>query len=278
MNMTDTIAQAGLQEVQPTLVIRTGRADGCQAHFFPEHYQLLLSRDGVEEKIDLGFSGSRLLERLLRAPGEVVGRDELLAYAWSDRIVGQGSLNQQIYALRQVLGDEKKREIIQTLPRRGYMFSAKFLGTLTVAPELAAPGLFDSRPLPRQVHRSLNQQRLAVLSIAGAALAILAAIVFFYVYYALFQSQVLVEERDLGNKHFVYAATTAQALAQLEGDTTVLSERLSGLTQQPVQFRLGANAGFFELLCVQRDTTRWMMINRAQIAKVSDEQLRSCLQ
>lgn len=278
MNMSSTMPPVGVHEVQPALVIRTGRPDGCQAHFHPEHYQLVLSREGVEEKVDLGFSGSRLLERLLRAPGEVVGRDELLAYAWSDRIVGQGSLNQQIYALRQVLGDEKKREIIQTLPRRGYMFSAKFLIALDTAGDLPAPSFLDHLALPRRPHRTLNQQRIATLTVATATLTILAAIVFAYIYYALFQSQVLIEERDLGNKHFVYAATTPQALAQLESDTTVLSERLSGLTQQPVQFRLGANAGFFELLCVQRDTTRWMMINRAQIGKVSDEQLRSCLQ
>src|SRR5690606_40248882 len=101
------------------LVIRTGWED-CHAHFHAELYQLVLHRPGGEEKVDLGFSGSRLLERLLRVPGEVVPRDELLAHAWSDRVVGQGSLNQQVYTLRQVLGDEKNREIIQTLPRRGY--------------------------------------------------------------------------------------------------------------------------------------------------------------
>ncbi|MEN0106913.1 MAG: winged helix-turn-helix domain-containing protein [Pseudomonas sp.] len=270
--------RTGTHEVQPASVIRTGRPDGCQAHFHPERYQLVLSREGVEEKLDLGFSGSRLLERLLQVPGEVVGRDELLAYAWADRIVGQGSLNQQIYSLRQVLGDEKNREIIQTLPRRGYMFSPKFLVNLNDLADLPAPSLFAPLALPRRANRTVTQQRLASLLVAAATWVLLSLIVVAYIYYELFQSQVLIAERDIGNKHFAYAATTPQALELLQHDTAELSERLAALVKQPVQFRMGANAGFFELLCVQPDTTRWMMINRTQLTKVQDEQLRSCLQ
>lgn len=104
------------------LRIKTGLAN-CVATFYPSLYQLTLVRDGIEEKVDLGYSGGRLLERLLRTPGDVVDRDELMRHAWSDRVVGQGSLNQQIYTLRQILGDEKDRMIIQTLPRRGYLIN-----------------------------------------------------------------------------------------------------------------------------------------------------------
>jgi cholera toxin transcriptional activator len=134
---TNTLKPQATHETAPALVIRTGWAD-CLAHFQPAVYQLVLHRPGGEEKVDLGFSGSRLLERLLRCPGDVVARDELLAHAWSDRVVGQGSLNQQIYTLRQVLGDEKNREIIQTLPRRGYLFNPRFLAPLPVAADESA--------------------------------------------------------------------------------------------------------------------------------------------
>jgi cholera toxin transcriptional activator len=106
------------------LILKTGRQD-CTINFFPASYQLQIGEG--EQRIDLGYSGSRLLERLLRNPGEVVSREELLQYAWSDRVVGQGSLNQQVYILRHILGDEKERQIIQTLPRRGYLFNYKFL-------------------------------------------------------------------------------------------------------------------------------------------------------
>jgi cholera toxin transcriptional activator len=108
------------------LTIQTGNTD-CIARFYPALYQLTLVKAGTEEKIDLGFSGSRLLERLVRNPGEVVDRDDLMNHAWPGRVVGQGSLNQQIYTLRQILADEKEREIIQTLPRRGYLLNPKYI-------------------------------------------------------------------------------------------------------------------------------------------------------
>ncbi|MET1076701.1 MAG: winged helix-turn-helix domain-containing protein [Pseudomonas sp.] len=108
----------------PCLPLKTGHPD-CRVYFYPTRFQLQL--DGDEERIELGYSGSRLLERLLQTPGEVVSREELLQFAWADRVVSQGSLNQQVYVLRQVLGDEKARQIIQTLPRRGYLFNPDYL-------------------------------------------------------------------------------------------------------------------------------------------------------
>ena len=118
--------------------LRTGRS-ACRALFTPQQYQLRLhAEQGEAERIELGFAGSRVLERLLQSPGEVVTRDELLGYAWADRVVSQGSLNQQIYVLRQILGDEKNRRIIQTLPRRGYLFNPEFIEARQTAPTLAA--------------------------------------------------------------------------------------------------------------------------------------------
>jgi len=104
------------------ITIRTGNPD-CLARFYPALFQLSLVKQGVEEKVDLGFSGCRLLERLILNPGEVISREVLMEHAWPGRVVGQGSLNQLIYTLRQLLGDEKERRIIQTLPRRGYLLN-----------------------------------------------------------------------------------------------------------------------------------------------------------
>lgn len=142
-------------ERQTRVTIKTGNTD-CLAFFYPSLYQLSLFKAGTEEKIDLGFSGSRLLERLLQTPGEVIAREELMSHAWADRVVGQGSLNQQIYTLRQILGDEKEREIIQTLPRRGYMLNPKYIEATTsigiadqAAVAAASPDL--NPPLPNAV-------------------------------------------------------------------------------------------------------------------------------
>lgn len=129
------------------LTIKTG-ADGCYAYFCPALYQLTVVRDNVEKKIDLGFSSSRLLERLIQTPGEVVTREELMSHAWPGRVVGQGSLNQQIYTLRQALSDETARDIIQTLPRRGYQFNAHHLleqpAALAEPPEQSVPYEVDT--------------------------------------------------------------------------------------------------------------------------------------
>ncbi|MEN0036251.1 MAG: winged helix-turn-helix domain-containing protein [Cellvibrio sp.] len=108
------------------ITIKTGQP-GCRAFFYPSIYKLLVVDESRKQKFDLGYAGSRLLERLLEFAGDAVGREDLIAYAWPERVVGQGSLNQQIYTLRQILGDEKARKIIQTLPRRGYLFHPDFV-------------------------------------------------------------------------------------------------------------------------------------------------------
>lgn len=117
--------------------LRTGQ-DGRRLLFQARHYQLC--HEGSEQRIELGYAGSRVLERLLQDPGDVVSREELLEYGWTDRVVSQGSLNQQIYVLRQILGDQKGR-IIQTLPRRGYLFNPEFIDAiLSEHPVRAATG------------------------------------------------------------------------------------------------------------------------------------------
>ena len=115
----------------PAPIRRIRLKTGCDqrtAIFCTTLYQLTLQgADEPERVVNLGFAGGRLLERLLQVPGDIVPREELMAYAWPERIVGQGSLNQQIYSLRQIFSDEKGREVIQTLPRRGYQFNPLFV-------------------------------------------------------------------------------------------------------------------------------------------------------
>jgi len=126
-------------------LLKTGR-DGCSARFERTLYQLVRKHEENEERLDLGFSGSRVLERLLQVPGEVVSRDELMAYAWEGRVVGQGSLNQQIYTLRQALFDSRN-QIIQTLSRRGYLFNPQYLIVDEAAPPVAeAPAPVTAAP------------------------------------------------------------------------------------------------------------------------------------
>ena len=83
----------------------------------------LLEKDGVQIKL-----GSRALDILMvlvdRAPG-VVSKKELLARAWPDLIVDEGSLRFHIAALRKVLGErESGFRYVTNVAGRGYCFAA----------------------------------------------------------------------------------------------------------------------------------------------------------
>lgn len=265
----------------PLGLIRTGLGDGCVAHFHPELYQLVLQRDGFEEKVELGFSGSRLLERLMREPGEVVPRDELLAHAWSDRVVGQGSLNQQIYTLRQILGDEKRREIIQTLPRRGYMLNPQYAsrGPLPGSAPPEAPAAPAPTPvaietiLPPAARRrpsdwlALLTPLLLLLLLAAAALHVL--------HQHPGQAR---DEVGVGNKHFIYVDANGEELRQLRERTAELRMRLDALSTAPLTFTLSRHAGFYEIACSDgKGAVRLLVIHQDQLAGIDTQQLRSCL-
>ncbi|QRY80766.1 winged helix-turn-helix domain-containing protein [Pseudomonas sp. PDNC002] len=260
------------------LTLRTGRSD-CIAQFYPALYQLDLDRDGQVERIDLGFSGSRVLERLLQSPGDVVARDELLTHAWSDRVVGQGSLNQQIYTLRQVLADEKQRQIIQTLPRRGYMFNPQYLVTAASEPD---EEIVDATPevIPlasaETIAETPNPRRLKLVAASLCILGLLVLAGAFY--YTQVRSPVLTAEESVGSLQITYVEENEQALQRLMRNTRPLARQLADLATRPVALLLHMTSGFYELVCVQPEgTSNWLLIHESQVARIPQEQLRKCL-
>jgi cholera toxin transcriptional activator len=261
------------------LAIRTGR-ENCAARFYPALYQLMLVRDGVEEKVDLGFSGSRLLERLVRNPGEVVPRDELMNHAWTDRVVGQGSLNQQIYTLRQVLGDEKNRDIIQTLPRRGYLLNPNYLLPEEVAepeqPSVDEP-VHSSLPVPvglvarTQVYGANRFLPFALLGLLG-----LGWLGWFY--HGHRPVELYNSELRLGNVSVFYRDANKDRLQQLMHSTQTLTQRLSELAQQPTRLFWENRGEFYELLCLSEGGHHHLLtFHTSQLGRIVDEQLRQCL-
>ena len=66
-----------------------------------------------------------LLE-LVRQPGELIGKDQLMRAVWPDSDVEENNLNQNIMVLRRVLADRRgTNQYIQTVPGRGYRFVAE---------------------------------------------------------------------------------------------------------------------------------------------------------
>lgn len=256
------------------LMIKTGRAD-CHAHFYPALYQLILVSAAREEKIDLGFSGSRLLERLLLAPGEVVAREELMSHAWADRVVGQGSLNQQVYTLRQVLSDEKNRDIIQTLPRRGYMFNPNYLqAPPTPADRDNTPAATTTRLAPT----SLLPSKRSLLIALPILLALLGSALLSYYYLSSAPLAMSTQRLAAGSSEIMYINQSPHMLQRLISQTEALRSRIAGLSNTPNQLIIGMNAGYYEVLCMQADdSVKSLMFDQSQLDKIADEQLRACL-
>ncbi len=66
------------------------------------------------------------LVALVESSGEVVGKDELMNRLWSNSIVEESNLTQNIYLLRKTLGQTADgKPLIETFRRRGYRFNGQ---------------------------------------------------------------------------------------------------------------------------------------------------------
>src|SRR5215831_16090266 len=90
-------------------------------HFriLPHRRQLLVEG----RPIRLGGRAFDLLLALLEAPGDLVGKDELLSRIWPGRIVEENRLQGEISALRKAFGADS--DLIQTVAGRGYQFTGE---------------------------------------------------------------------------------------------------------------------------------------------------------
>lgn len=201
-------------------VLRTGRP-GYEARFYPGLYRLCLQRNDVEEVIDLGYSGSRLLERLLSTPGELVDREALLSHAWAGRVVSQGSLNQQVYTLRQLLGDDRNREIIQTLPRRGYVFNPRFIVATHAAAAPAIPmiPMPAMGPAPAAMAAARMRRHWVVSALAGAAGVVLGLFMLGFAYLQHTDTRLVSAEVDGGKVYILYVNTPDPEAKKLVAET-----------------------------------------------------------
>ena len=64
-----------------------------------------------------------VLLELVKHPGVVISKEELMQAVWPGTFVEEGNLNQMIFLLRRILGTTDEREYIATVPKRGYRFT-----------------------------------------------------------------------------------------------------------------------------------------------------------
>jgi len=78
------------------------------------------------EIVPLGGRTFDLLLALIEAPGETIGKNELIAKVWPDVTVEEGSLRVHMSALRKALGDGQlgRQRYIVNVKGRGYCFAA----------------------------------------------------------------------------------------------------------------------------------------------------------
>ena len=94
-----------------------------------------------ERPVRLQEQPLQILEALVRRPGELVTRDELIARLWPATIVDfDASLNTAVRKLRAALVDDAEApRYLETVPRQGYRFIGPIERSPAAAPSVEAP-------------------------------------------------------------------------------------------------------------------------------------------
>jgi TolB-like protein/DNA-binding winged helix-turn-helix (wHTH) protein len=119
----------------------------------------VLFADG--QPVALTLKAFETLLALVENSGHVLEKDELLKRVWPSTFVEEGTLAQNIATLRKALGEgPDQRSYIETIPRRGYRFSA--------AVERVEAGTAPEAPRP-------SVRRRVITGVAAGAILLLAA-------------------------------------------------------------------------------------------------------
>jgi predicted ATPase/DNA-binding winged helix-turn-helix (wHTH) protein len=118
-------------------------------NLFPAQ-RLLLEGD---KPVRLGSRALDILIALVERPGEVLGKDDLMARVWPNTFVDEGNLKFQVSALRRTLGGGNR--YLVNVPGRGYSFTAPIIRIEET--RLAAPVTETQHNLPAQLTRLIGR-------------------------------------------------------------------------------------------------------------------------
>jgi DNA-binding winged helix-turn-helix (wHTH) protein/TolB-like protein len=127
-----------------------------------------LTRNG--EVLKVPHKAFELLAALVKQPGHVVSKEELLAEVWGGTFVEEGNLPVHINTLRRLLDDGSGTSYIETVPKRGYRFIGE-LRTPSPIEAVEVPGAAIAAPAPPSSRRAWIAIALVVLAIAAIAAA-----------------------------------------------------------------------------------------------------------
>lgn len=274
-------------EGQDCYAIKYPKAAGQYVIFQPVRQVLMFMSASPIAKVDMGFAPSRLLELLISRADKIVTRDEIMEYAWPDRIVTQNSLNQAIKSVREWLGDDKAKDIIQTVPRRGYQFNSSFL---TIPDELPLSAELDAdipidipilKPSPSSTTRAMFSLHFWPLVNAALLLLVLClggSLLWRLDLDLLWQPGLVTSEQQVAAQRLLYTAPDQARLEALQTELVPLRERLLKFADMPATLLFNRMHGFYELMCInQNSTSKFMVFHTSQLSLVTDKQLLECL-
>lgn len=90
-----------------------------------------------DEAVRLRPRSFKLLEYLVRHPGQVKSKSELIEAVWGPVAITDDAVAQSVIDIRRALGD-KEHELVRTLPRRGYLLDVP-VEAVSVAPAQPVP-------------------------------------------------------------------------------------------------------------------------------------------
>src|ERR1700730_8380043 len=127
--------------------------------------QRLLLESG--KPLRLGSRALDILITLVERPGELVGKEELMARVWPNMFVEPANLTVHVAALRRVLGDGRAgNRYLVNIPGRGY----RFVASVAVGEAQSSPSQTvtrkDKHNLPTQVTRLVGRAE-TIRALAG---------------------------------------------------------------------------------------------------------------
>ncbi|HMI89846.1 MAG TPA: AAA family ATPase, partial [Polyangiales bacterium] len=126
--------------------------------------RLELRRGGKLVKVDQVVL--RLLARLLRSPGQLVTKDELVEDVWEGRAVADTAITVSMARLRKALGDRRgEREVVVTVHGRGYRFARPVVTRSSAheprgsAPDQSEPPFVGRERVLQRLRHALDEAR-----------------------------------------------------------------------------------------------------------------------
>lgn len=275
------------------IIIKSPLSAAREIKFYPSQMVIRVIDDAGMNKIDLGYASSRLLELLISKVGMVVEREEILQYAWNGRVVSQNNLNQSIKFVREALEDEISKDVIQTVPRRGYMFNPAYLmgdGVL----ELAASGGDMTVPVPALVlPPALPPSAMPPASPAGVRdyfsrwkevlLGVFCLSQLFLLnaqidYELLFSRGQGVQEEIVDGNRFIYVGDGKNTTPDLKDKFATLGAKFSGMSVQGGVVVFSKMHEFYEVSCLSPEGKAGALyVHASRVDLVAEQEFAACL-